>query len=495
MQQIKIIFLAYLIITLSIFSASYYSFYEFAKKIANNNSTTIINLLKLFKNLFLPFEYDEQAKEFNEYLSGVKSRLDFSTLYNSKYLIQGRGGERVVVYYGEYTPSSYKIFLNKQDYESIQLLKFGDFRSQIILVKNTTPSLVSSTYSSSVSYSAFHKGSIHLEKTSHLTFLSFFEEILKVVDAENIQKMEIFPSQIYSELKREEERKVLGVLQKDFPKFSKYLNIYTKAASALYFYELDKKKITKIQIYGALNLRSIQRDAPFLADYLMDIQDLGWIHLELYNQNKFKLFEFHLDSEKLELQLVLFTEKGKLIPFTGFRGNEKLDFQNAIEFSKLKQIQFKGKISFYGNIYGLIFENNGFNFEGDFTNQKEQGKFFIRLKHVESTKVSGGFSYVIPSWLIDFFIPGDMEELVNHFFQNIVQSNHKKGAFLKLTLNKQKENWFINSIAEGEFIENFFLRLGLRVWNYKVVPSDDAYHNLAQLIARGVDILIDEYPK
>lgn len=495
MKQTRILFLGYFVLTFSLVAASYYSFQDFAKKIAGKDSATITNLLKFFKNLFLPFEYDEQAKEFNEYLSKIKSRLDFSTLYNSKYLTKGSGRERSVVYSGEYTSSSYKIFLNKQDYDSIPLLKFGDFRSKISLVKNLSPSLVSPTYSSSVSYSAYHRGSMNLEKTSHLTFLNVIEEILKIVDAENIQKMELLPSQIYSELKREEERKVLGVLQKDFPKFSKYLNIYTKADSVLYLYAFEKKKITKVQIQGKLNLRSIQRDAPFLADYLMDIQDLGWIHLEVYNQHKSKLFEFHLDSEKLEMQFIVFTEKGKLIPFTGFRGNEKLDFQNALEFSKLKEIKFNGRLSFYGNIYGLIFENNGLEFEGNFYNEKEQGKFFIKLRNIEPTKVSGGFSYIIPAWLIDFFIPGDMEELVNHFFQVIVQSNYKKGAFVKLTLDKQKNDWLIHTNAEGEFVENFFLRFGLRVWNYKVAPSDDAYHNLAQLITKGIDILIDEYPK
>lgn len=491
----KWIFVFYLSLALSLFSASYYSFQDFAKKIANKDSTTITNLLKFFKNLFLPFEYNQEAKEFNEYLSKIRSRLDFSALYNSKYLTQSSTGERLVVYSGEYTSSSYKIFLSNQDYNSIPLNKFGDFRSQLSLVKNTSPSLISKSYASSLSYSAAHKGSINLEKTSHMTLLTVIEEILKVVDAENIQKMEVLNSQLYNDLRREEERKVLGVLQRDFPKFSKYLNIYTKISSALLVKEFEKKKVTKVQLYGALNLRAIQRDAPFLAEYLMDIQDLGWIHIDVFHSSSSKLFEFHLDSEKLELQLSLFTEKGKLIPFTGFRGNEKLDFQNGVEFSKLKEIQFYGKLSFYGNIYGLIFENNGIHFRGDFNQTKDTGKFFVKLEKIEPTSVSGGFSYVVPAWLIDFFIPGDMEELVNHFFQVIVKSNRGKGAFIKLTLEQIKNHWILNSQAEGEFVENFFLRLGLRVWNYKVYPSDDAYHNLAQLITKGVDILIDEYPK
>jgi hypothetical protein len=487
--------LVFLLIPLVFVGASFYSFSDAAKKIAGKDREAIIAFLSFLKKVVLLTEYDPKAKEFHDYLEKSVSRFEFSDLYNSKYMKQAASGEKYLVYSGEYTKKAYRISLLDKEFSEVGISKFGDFATRLSLKKNEFSSVKEGSYSKSNSYTGELKARTVFGKVSHETGLVLMEELLKVVDPQNVEKIAELPTKAYKELKGQDERKLVGILERDFPKFLKYINFYTKATKAAQIISHNGKKITRIDIQGTINKRTVQRDFPYLAEYLEDVLDLGWLHFEIRNTDGAKLLDLHLNSKTLEMKFLCFTTQGKVIPFTVKEKTEILLDTKAIELSKLNNFPFQVKVDFYGNIYGLKFENPEILFHCNFQKKADTGILKAELRSIAPTKVSGGFSYLIPSWLIDIFIPGNMEEIVNHFFQVLVKANDGEGSFISLQWDREKTIWFFHTEARSEFLDNFFIRFGLRVWNHKIWPAESARKNLAQAVGRGIDLFIDDYPK
>lgn len=492
-KKLKYIFISFFIIFFFI-GASFYSFSDAVKKVSGKDRDGLISFLSFFKKLVLVTEFDPKAKEFNEYLDKSVSRFEFSDLYNSKYMKTGSNGEKYVVYSGEYTNKSYKISLLDSEYEAVGISRFGDFATRLALKRNTVSSVSEGTFAKSESYTGELKAKTVFGKVSHETGVALIEEFLRVIDPDNINKMEDLTPAFYKDLKKKEEQKVVGIIAGDFPKFLKYIHYYTKANKALELKESGGKKYTKLDIQGFVNRRTVQKDFPYLMSYLEDISDLGWIHISLFNLENRKLLDLHLNSKTLELQLVAFTHQGKVIPFVLEGKQEVLDFTKTIELTKLNSFPFQAKVSFFGNIYGLKFDNSEILFDALYSKKPNLGSVQFKLQKIATTKVSGGFT-IIPAWLIDMFIPGNMEEIVNHFFQVLVRANNGKGSSIVFYWEKENNIWFFRTQAESEFLDNFFVRFGLRVWNHIIWPDEDARKNLSQVVSRGIDILVDEFPK
>ena len=492
-NKVKNIIIFFFIIFFFI-SASFYSFSDAVKKVAGKDRDAIISFLNFFKRIVLVKEYDSKAKEFHEYLDKSISKFQFSDLYHSKYMKEGNLGEKYLVYFAEYKAQNYKISLLDKEYETIEVSRQGDFVARLALKKNSVSSVTEGTFSKSESYSGNLKIKTVFGKVSHETGAKLLEELLAVIDPQNIDKMDLTHSEFYKDCKKPEERKVIGILSQDFPRFLKYIHYYTKANKALETKESFGKKYTKLYIQGFVNRKTLLKDFPYLMSYLEDIIDIGWIHITLSNLENKNLLDIHLNSKTLELNLVTFTHQGKVIPFTLDGRQEILDFSKSIELSKLTNYPFQAKISFYANIYGLKFTNPEILFNASYTKKTNQGLIEFKLQKISPTKVNGQF-IVVPAWLIDMFIPGNMEEIVNHFFQVLVQANQGKGSFISFIWEKESEIWFFKTQAEAEFLDNFFVRFGLRVWNHIIWPDEDARNDLSKVVSRVIEILVDEFPK
>ncbi len=426
---------------------------------------------------------DKNAEEFSRYLNRSLERFEFSDLYESKYVVK-ESDHRWSTYSGLNRKEDFLVSLLNIPFDRIPSAAQGDFSAKYTLQERKTSSFSKGVYADSGSYSGSLKLRQNFGKFSAEKIQSIADQLLQVIDIQNMEKLSSPSGNLFANLSGRLDRKILDHLSEDFPKTAKLLGGYFRLEKLFSEYSFQGTNVLRLSIKGQIHLPYIKMDYPELGEYLSGISDLGWIHADILNSSGKKLAEINLDSSRLELFLKVFTDRGAVVPFTGGAGKEELFFKESVQISKLKNIPFFVNISFYGNIYGLRFENPGITAVGSAAVSKGRGELSVQLSQFPRTKVGGGFSYVIPSWLIDLAVPGNMEELIWHFSQVLVHANNEKGTKMYMNLGAEGNFFRLNASADTEFLNNFFVRFALKVWNFKVAPDDEAKEDLKKFIAK-----------
>ncbi len=424
-------------------------------------------------------EYSKEVEDFHQFIKDSIDKFEIKKLYESKYLIDLGENRKSITYLGKVLKDKIFIELNK----SKQAQKnFGDFFSKLEINKNEYSRLSKSTYKNSNTYSLDLEIDQNFGVFSHEKAMVLFHELLKVIQIENIQISEK-ESGIFPNLKSSEEKKLISLVENDFLDLLKFFKK---------FFQLDqifkiKEQVLEFHIKGKMLPKNISREFPDFGNYLDTISDLGEIHLVF--QNKFgTLGEVHLLSEDLSLEAIFFTSKNLILPYNKKNNQIELNFKDGLSFQNLKNYDFEIKASFIAKIYGLYIENDQILISSNFQNKTNFGKLDFQLKEINRTKVSGGFSYIIPAWAIDLVIPGNMEDLI-YDFTKVLKDANGKGSFINLSFTKPKTNWVMNFNFKTEVLDNFFIRFGLKVFNYKIKPSKDEGEDLVKFLVKVLSIL------
>ncbi len=460
------------------------TFLSSVKSADGKDKDSVANFLNLLVSLASKTKYNKAAEEFHGYLSKSIEKFDFKDLYNSKYMRHSANGYKSVTYTGLNSQNGFIVDLIDGSFEKIPIKGFGDFGVELSLRKNESFSVATGSYAKSNSYSGDLKLDENFGAFSHEKGTIFLGSLLSLIEMDNLDKINLPTSKTFPNLKNPENRKILDLLLADLPSVSRFLNQYFEADSLLKDVNKNGKRVTMFILNGRINNRYVQNHYPYLAGYLDDISELGNIRMIFYNSSGNRILEINLESNTLLLYCKFYTASGKIIPYSTNDGKEELDFTEAFSLQTLSLYNFKISISFQATIYGLNFENKDISINGVYTNKPEEGNIYFALKEFPKTSVSGGFSYIVPAWAIDLVIPGNMEELINHFTTVLVHANQEKGSFLKLSWKKKTSNWHFSLRSESEFVDNFFIRFGLKIFNYKIRPSKEAGEELSRFLVQ-----------
>ena len=458
------------------------------KSVEGKDKGSVGDFLNLLVNYASKTKFNKSAEEFHDYLSKSLDKFDFKDFYNSKYMKPAANGYKSVTYVGVNSQEGFNVDLIDSSFEKIPIHNFGDFGVEFSLRKNESSSVATGSYAKSNSYSGDLKLEQYLGVFSHEKGAVLLGSLLSLLDMENLDKINLPASKTFSNLKNSENRKVLDLLLADLPSVSRFLNQYFAADSLLKDQNKNGKRVTMVILNGRINNRYVQNQYPYLAEYFDDISELGNIKMLFFNSSGSRILEINMESKTLLLYCKFYTAGGKMIPYSTKDGNDELDFSKAFALPTLSLYSFKILISFQAAIYGLDFDNKEITVNGIYSNKPGEGNLSFALKDFSKTSVSGGFSYLIPSWAIDIAIPGNLEELIYHFTTVLVHANQDRGSFLKLSWKKKPSAWNFSLRSESEFVDNFFIRFGLKVFNYKIRPSKLAGEELSRFLVQIFDL-------
>ena len=109
-----------------------------------------------------------------------------------------------------------------------------------------------------------------------------------------------------------------------------------------------------------------------------------------------------------------------------------------------------------------------------------------RLTKISTPQIAGSFYHVVPPWLIDIGMPGNMEELANRFIRVLVAGNYRKGSSFRFIWDAQqpKQGSIATVSAETEILDNPFARFAVKVINHRVIPTEGAFLDIKKGHAR-----------
>ncbi|TGK42421.1 hypothetical protein [Leptospira andrefontaineae] len=436
---------------------------------------------QFLKTAIIKNKYDGRAEGFHKYLDRSLERFELKNLFNSEYMNKDENGQHFVTYRGRFANDGYKVSLETIRMKDVSIPSFGDFTAEFALKHNPNPTYGGNSYSGNLDVLT------HLGPFTHKHGLSAMDSGLHFLDANNLKSINAPDTTSFKKIKDPEARKAINDFTESFPALAKFMGYYFGLDSLLKVQQDGKLPgVTAFTFEGNIE-QTLMRDYPDLGDYLDDIKYLGFIKLRIANVSGRSLAEFAIESKTREIRFKFFTLNGKVVPY-----DTKGNFypQESFTLSSLSEFPFVVKASLEANLYGLMLENNDVQLLGRFSNTATSGILNLKLTKIEEFDVSGAFGYFAPSWAINIFIPGNLQSIIYEFTETLVKANNGKGTSIVLRWDRDSSKTTMKTHIETEFLDNFFIRFGLKIWNHKVLPDEDAKDDIRAVLSKTIDLLL-----
>ncbi|MDX1958893.1 MAG: hypothetical protein SFU98_09985 [Leptospiraceae bacterium] len=116
----------------------------------------------------------------------------------------------------------------------------------------------------------------------------------------------------------------------------------------------------------------------------------------------------------------------------------------------------KFDLDLFINFYGLKIDLKGIQYKIDYSENSKNAIMKGYYSKKPSVKISGGLLYILPPFLLNLFIPDDMETYFNQFFDLAINGNKGKGSFFETKISKVGNKMNILSVNEGEIFQKTF---------------------------------------
>jgi hypothetical protein len=406
---------------------------------------------------------DPETDEFMKFLRSVMEQFDFMKLYESRYFTDSGGGFRALRYQGCTAGDRYVEGIMKQKNGRCALSHAWDYSTEYALKKNDACIAGGRSFIVSVESSTATKN------YSHRNAMRFVEGLLKVIDPDNIRNLKAPESSLYPEVDGVS-RAVINEFYRSFPKVSGLFNRYSVIRSFLELRSHDNTPYTRLAFRYGYRITNIKEDFPELGKSLANVKGFYRITMAVKNSGNRTVMTIVFDSREDALSLALCTRRGRLIPVDDM-GNPV--FSEEISLTSLKDCSYNSVVEMVHDVHGLTFTTGSMVVSFRYLDTPTRGSWTMRLEDVSKTRISGSYYHIIPPWMIDMFIPSNMEQLIYDLSRVMVKANGGSGSTVSFDWDTgNADNVMLRFRAMSEFMDNYFLRYALRVWSKKAMSNE-----------------------
>ncbi|MBU2488135.1 MAG: hypothetical protein KKA60_01965 [Proteobacteria bacterium] len=427
---------------------------------------------------------DKQAEKFFGAIAEGIKEFDFRKIYRSDFLADWGDDYRGIRFAGISQPGVYDFRLVPKDTDPLAIQGFGSFYLDFALKKNDQSPFGGRSY---VSYLESWAAT---EDLSHKNILALLESCLKVLDTANLGELEARFNNRGGANGQDKPFDVIDVFRRDFPEFSKYQDPYFDWTSKAEVLVCDLTPYTQFEMNWALKMDGISAHYPNVARYLTGLKDFAQVQTILRNQQGHRLLELVMDTQLRFFTLRCWTRDGKVVPVTD---TGKPVFAEEFSLTGMSGMIWSSSTSMRNNIYGLKFGTEDIRVNGAYADEPDRARFAVKVEQVGETRIWGLAYYIIPKWVIDIFIPGDLNDLVEEFSTVLEQADSGKGSMLVLDWDRTNpSDQRMHYKATTEIADNFFLRFGFDVLRERFRMSNSTGAELQALINLSLSAFMDD---
>ncbi len=404
-----------------------------------------------------------ETDEFLKFLRSVMERFDFMKLYESRYFTDNGGGFRALRYQGCTVNEQYTEGIVTPKTDRCGLSHAWDYSTEYALKKNDACVAGGRSFIVSVESSTMTKG------YSHRNAMRFVEGLLTVIDPDNIRTLDAPESSLYPEMEGIS-RAVINEFYRSFPKVSELFNRYSVIRSFLEIRSHDNRPYTRLAFRYGYRLANIKEDFPELGRSLANVKGFYRITMAVRNSGNRTVMTVVFDSREDALSLILCTRRGRLIPVDD--GGNPI-FTEEISLTSLKDYSYRAVVEMVHDVHGLTFTTDSMVVGFRYRDAPDRGSWTMKLEDVSKTRISGNYYHIIPPWMIDMFIPNNMEQLIYDLSRVMMKANDENGSTVSFEWDTARAgNVMLRFKAVSEFMDNYFMKYALRVWSKKAMSNE-----------------------
>lgn len=217
---------------------------------------------------------------------------------------------------------------------------------------------------------------------------------------------------------------------------------------------------------------------PKLAGYLSGLDKMIEADLRWVDAQERTIATLHLDSDQLSARLDLYVKDGMLLPL---RGNALLVDQ-PIE-PGIGVFAYSVRTSANLRVLGVRTQLRAARM--DFEHERTERGMLLRanMKQVPKVTVTGAALGIVPTGLIDMFIPGDIQGLIEQSLATACRGDGGQGVTLNVRYDRRPQgNATLDAALTLEAIDNFLVKLGFGYFSDHVLPDEAARANTSRLM-------------
>lgn len=412
-------------------------------------------------------EYDDSSRRFFAFMNDALEDFDFSRIYYSPWLTPQPDGFRSIVLSGRNTGRAYRVSLGRESGASHQL---GSATAEYRMRENRIGE--DKTFTTQLAFDAA------LQKFDGQAAARFAEGVLKVFDPASLVELRPPASSAFPEIQGEA-RRIIDLGMAEFPQFTQLLSRYMELKSLAQVREYRGKKYTEIAIRGRFRLKALGAQYPKLKAYIQDLHNLFVLSVYIADTKGRRIAAFIVNTQTEEFYAGFSTLDGKILPI-GKDGAPAFDAMIAL--SGNADHRFYLSFNFFVNVHGLKINTGNVGAYLRYQANAERMSFYTKLTQMPKGKISGALFGVLPTWLIDMSIPSDLQTLMNKFTQTMYKANNGEGSFAQIAWKKQAGKALFHANASTEFLENRFIRFGMKIWVKKFRPNEKVQEDIRRFI-------------
>lgn len=284
---------------------------------------------------------------------------------------------------------------------------------------------------------------------------------------------------------------LLASFAQSFPKFFKALVPVFEVRDLVEFMPVKVAGTSGLcQVNFKMKCRNeaLEEAYPEIHEYLEDLGPLIRVSGTLKDGQNRRLGSFSIDTGSQEICFRTLIRDGAVIPVDDM---EKPVLNAALDPTAVRRLRFSVRANARFNVNGINIDIRNISLGGDYRRVRDDAMVTTRFKIPPQVTVSGQAYGVVPTWLIDVFIPSNIGELATNFLKTLTRGNGGRGFEARTFIHKGsigKSLWHLKQ--QSEILNNALIQIGARLMNHKIIPDEDTREELKAL-ARKVLLGID----
>lgn len=312
---------------------------------------------------------------------------------------------------------------------------------------------------------------------NHRILLRYLGGLLKMIDPSNLDRLR---------LQHSNDAAALQEFLSTFPSAYDLTNRYLDFQPNIKTIQIGSQRINHVAMTAHLKVDKLQKRYPALSQW---IERLLTMQLELDLTQRLSsglnMARWRIDFNTRSLTQEFYTLDGKLIAFTD---QFHPDLNQAIDLTNLQNLQSTSVINYRLAVLGLKIISRETVVAADYQDGST-ATFRTRIKALSTPAIDGRLLGILPSWAIDLTIPGNMEDYARRFCQGTLAANGNEGSFAVVNIDTTKATTRVEASGGTEIVDNFFLKIGLRIIQSYLWPEPDVIHDAWRLSSAYVHAL------
>jgi hypothetical protein len=441
-----------------------------------NSLETAINFAELWHQVSCCLVKSNDVEAALDFWGNAAREFDFKQVYESGVLRNNNQNKsREIRFLGERRPNAYQLSIDQTIGNSRTIpasAEFGEGQLTLGLRKSLKNSQGNDIYDVAVN------GQAQLQGLKPSGFLDSAKQLLVLLSLRALaaRKMNVNRPTLFPKLDAAS-RAYMDQYTTGLPGFTKLGTKYFKVISVFQDPPKVNPAVSRVSFKMGLNSNAIARDFPDLHAYLESLRGVLKSEFELCDSDNRTLMKGRVDSASQISSLEFYVIDGKLIPQNP---NKTFAMNALIDIADRASRDYKLYTRSTIEIMGLKMDTGRTHILVKTSFDGGEIQATSKILKITQPSVTGRMFHILPTWLIDVTIPGDIQERVNRFAK--ILSNTRNGQGAEGILKIPATHPHLAQISgHAELLDNNILKLGLKVGVDTLLPKESAQQDIRRI--------------